>query len=125
MKRKLFQVIGTLLACMGVMMLTASQRLSPHFDARPAIAAMTRRGIINDRASWQTICTQTDNGRQITSVTQLSRLLQRANRHSFAVSNIKQVEHHQLPRLVTDHRLKLINVPGFFSQRRAIQKQYW
>lgn len=125
MKRKLFRVIGTLLACMGVMMLTTSQRLSPHFDARPAIAAMTRRGIINDRASWQTIRAQTDDGRQITSVTQLSRLLQRANRHSFAVSNIKQVEHHQLPSLVTDHRLKLINVPGFFSQRRAIQKQYW
>lgn len=63
MKRKLFRVIGTLLACMGVMMLTTSQRLSPHFDARPVIAAMTRRGIINDRASWQTIRAQTDDGR--------------------------------------------------------------
>ncbi|EIW14202.1 carboxyterminal processing proteinase, S41 family, membrane-anchored [Lactiplantibacillus pentosus KCA1] len=125
MKRNLFRIIGILLACMGVMILTASQHISSRFDARPAIAAMTRRGIINDRESWQRIRKQTDNGRQITSVTQLSRLLQRANRHSFAVSSIKQVEHHQLPSLVRNQRLNIINVPAFFSQQRPVQKRYW
>ncbi|MGO2971517.1 MAG: peptidase S41, partial [Lactiplantibacillus plantarum] len=73
--------------------LSASNRLRASFNAMPAITYMSKYGIINHRTQWQAMLHATDHGRKITSLTQLNQILRAANLHSFAVANLRQVEH--------------------------------
>ncbi|WP_262345514.1 hypothetical protein [Lactiplantibacillus plantarum] len=58
---------------------------------------MSKYGIINHRPQWQAMLHATDHGRKITSLTQLNQILRAANLHSFAVANLRQVEHATRP----------------------------
>jgi hypothetical protein len=77
--------------------LAASNRRRASFNATPAITYMSKYGIINHRTQWQAMLHATDHGRKITSLTQLNQILRAANLHSFAVANLRQVEHATRP----------------------------
>lgn len=105
--------------------LSASNRLRASFNATPAITYMSKYGIINHRTQWQAMLHATDHGRKITSLTQLNQILRAANLHSFAVANLRQVEHATRPTKTMSAGLTIINVPAFYSSQHQLQKQYW
>lgn len=102
--------------------LSASNRLRASFNAMPAITYMSKYGIINHRPQWQAMLHATDHGRKITSLTQLNQILRAANLHSFAVANLRQVEHATRPTKTLSAGLTIINVPAFYSSQHQLQK---
>jgi len=98
--------------------------LTDDVEAPEVIAEMNKNGIIEHSTDWDALMKQTDYGKKIKTVHELSRVLQQGNRHSFATDSPQQLEQVNSPSMSKVRGLQVLNVPTFFSADSSKIKEY-
>lgn len=89
-----------------------------------AVQAMSREGLIQDKVAWQQLLKETHQGRDLTTIDEISRALNSANRHSDAVKEVAAITAVNYPSITKTANYAMINVPGFYSVDRQERQQY-
>jgi len=98
--------------------------LTDDVEAPEVIAEMNKNGIIEQPTKWDALMKQTDYGKKIKTVHELSQVLQQGNRHSFATDSPQQLEQINSPSISKVRGLQVLNVPTFFSADSSKTKEY-
>ncbi|MFC6200946.1 S41 family peptidase [Lactiplantibacillus nangangensis] len=122
--KKLFTGIAVTILGLTISGCTKPKESKPAFDATPAITMMSKEGLIEDSQAWEQVLKQTDHGKKIKTVKELSKALSAGNSHSWAVSSLGKIEHITQPSTTTVGQLKIINVPAFYTNSAKKRQRY-
>ncbi|WP_125768581.1 S41 family peptidase [Lapidilactobacillus wuchangensis] len=89
-----------------------------------AVQAMSQEGLINDKVAWQRVVKETNHGRDLTTVTEISQALSQANSHSRAVNSPQAIEDINYPSTTKFANYTMVNVPSFWSVSEKERKTY-
>lgn len=105
----------------------SSRRSSPakyEWNVTSVIQKMNQIAIIEYPQKWKSEIENFDYGKNIHSLKTLNQVLQVGNKHACAVSSIKKFEDINYPSLSTYNKLRIINVPSFYSLHPKLKRKY-
>lgn len=107
------------ISLLGLVVLLAGCHHQPtatdNLEAPAVISEMSKHGIIEQPKQWSALVKQTNHGKNVKTVRELSAILQQGNRHSFATDSPKALEQLNYPSISNVSGHQVLNVPTFFS----------
>lgn len=100
------------------------KKTSSSWDAVPVIQKMNKIAIIEYPQQWQATIKKYDYGKKIHSLKTLNQVLYIGNKHDQAVSSMKGFEDINYPNITFYKKLKIINIPSFYSLKLKARKKY-
>lgn len=96
----------------------------PKWNGADVIQEMNKKAFIDHPQQWRAIIKRYNYGKTIHSLKTLNQVLIAGNKHAHAVSSIESFKHINYPTISKQSKLKIINIPSFYSSDHHLENKY-